>query len=196
MATAFRPTDIAWLSADIGAPRDCLTSAGMSDRTHTEVPLIAPSHLRTVLGHFASGIVVITTMTPDGPAGFTCQSFSSLSLDPPLVSFSPARTSTTWQRIRERGHFCVNVLADGHEQVSSAFARSGSDKFAGVSWVPAPSGAPRLDGVAAWIDCTLHDEFPGGDHTIVLGLVQALGADESRSPLLFHRGAYGLGSAF
>jgi 3-hydroxy-9,10-secoandrosta-1,3,5(10)-triene-9,17-dione monooxygenase reductase component len=164
----------------------------MSERTHVEVPPIAPSHLRDVLGHFASGIVVITTITPDGPAGFTCQSFSSLSLEPPLVSFSPARTSTTWPRIRKVGRFCVNVLADGHERVSTAFARSGTDKFSGVSWVPAPSGAPQLDGVAAWIDCTLHEEFPGGDHTIVQGLVQDLGADASRSPLLYHRGAYGV----
>lgn len=150
--------------------------------------------MRHVLGHFASGIVVITADTPDGPAGFTCQSFSSLSLDPPLVSFSPARTSTTWPRIRETGRFCVNVLADGHEQVSTAFARSGTDKFAGVSWGPSPSGAPQLDGVAAWIDCTLHEEFPGGDHTIVVGLVHGLGADASRSPLLFHRGTYGVSS--
>lgn len=166
----------------------------MSDLTHAEMPLITPSHLRNVLGHFASGIVVITTITPQGPTGFTCQSFSSLSLDPPMVSFSPARTSTTWPRIRETGHFCVNVLADGHEPVSTAFARSGTDKFAGVSWVPAPSGAPRLDGVAAWVDCTLYEEFPGGDHTVVLGLVRDCGADSSRSPLLFHRGIYGVRS--
>lgn len=147
--------------------------------------------MRDVLGHFASGIVVITTLTPEGPAGFTCQSFSSLSLDPPFVSFSPARTSTTWPRIRDVGRFCVNVLAEGHAGISTVFARSGADKFAGVDWSLAPSGAPRLDGVAAWIDCTLEQEFPGGDHTIVVGRVRNLGADPSRAPLLFHRGAYG-----
>lgn len=167
----------------------------MGDRTHTaEVIPIEPSYMRNVLGHFASGIVVVTAITPDGPAGFTCQSFSSLSLDPPLVSFAPARSSTTWPRIREVGRFCVNVLSDDHAEVSTGFARSGTDKFAGVRWVPAPSGAPQLDGVAAWIDCALHEEFPGGDHTIVLGLVQDLSADASRSPLLFHRGAYGISS--
>lgn len=167
----------------------------MDHRTHTDVTPIEPAHMRTVLGHFASGIVVITADTPDGPAGFTCQSFSSLSLDPPLVSFAPARSSTTWPRIRQVGRFCVNVLADEHAAVSSAFARSGTDKFAGVSWTPTPSGAPRLDGVAAWIDCTLHEELPGGDHTIVLGLVRCLDADASRTPLLFHRGAYGISAA-
>jgi 3-hydroxy-9,10-secoandrosta-1,3,5(10)-triene-9,17-dione monooxygenase reductase component len=153
---------------------------------------IDPTHMRHVLGHFASGIVVITAMTADGPAGFTCQSFSSLSLEPPLVAFSPARTSSTWPRIRGTGHFCVNVLADDHRDLSGAFARSGTDKFAGVSWAPAPSGAPHLDGVVAWIDCTLHEEFPGGDHTIVVGRVHALDADTSLAPLLFHRGAYGV----
>ena len=90
--------------------------------------------MREVLGHFVSGIVVITAAGPAGPLGFTCQSFASLSLDPPLVSFAPARTSTTWPRIREIGVFCVNVLAAGHEELSSGFARSGGDKFAGVDW--------------------------------------------------------------
>lgn len=153
---------------------------------------VDPAQMRHVLGHFASGIVVITATTPDGPAGFTCQSFSSLSLDPPLVSFSPARSSTTWPRIRTAGRFCVNVLAEGHRDTSTSFARSGADKYAGVAWSPAPSGAPRLDGVVAWIDCTLEDEFPGGDHTIVVGRVRALDADTTRSPLVFHRGAYDL----
>ncbi|MFR9805363.1 flavin reductase family protein [Pseudonocardia sp. RS010] len=86
----------------------------------------------------------------------------------------------------------MNVLADGHEELSTAFARSGTDKYAGVAWAPAPSGAPRLDGVAAWIDCTLADEFPGGDHTIVVGRVRDLGAAPSPAPLLFHRGADGI----
>lgn len=166
----------------------------MTETTHTEVPALDPSRMREVLGHFASGIVVITAVSRDGPAGFTCQSFSSLSLDPPLVSFSPARTSTTWPRLRLRGRFCVNVLAQGHEELSTAFARSGTDKFAGVGWTPAPSGAPLLDGVAAWVDCTLDTEYPGGDHTIVVARVGDLGADPSRLPLLFHRGAYGIAS--
>lgn len=150
--------------------------------------------MREVMGHFASGVVVVTAMTAEGPAGFTCQSFSSLSLDPPLVSFSPARTSSTWPRIRDADSFCVNVLAEGHAELSGQFARSGTDKYAGVDWVGAPSGAPVLDGVAAWIDCTLEHEYPGGDHTIVVGRVRDLGADEGCSPLLFHRGGYGVSS--
>ena len=148
--------------------------------------------MRDVLGHFVSGIVVITAAGPDGPLGFTCQSFSSLSLEPPLVSFAPARSSTTWPRIREVGAFCVNVLAADHQEISAGFARSGTDKFAGVAWRPGPSAAPLLEGVSAWVDCTLWGEHDGGDHTIAIGHVQDLGADPARMPLLFYRGRYGV----
>ena len=151
---------------------------------------VSPAVMREVLGHFVSGIVVVTAAGPDGPLGFTCQSFASLSLDPPLVAFAPARTSTTWPRIRPIGAFCVNVLAAGHEHISAGFARSGVDKFADVEWRPAPSGAPLLTGVSAWIDCELWAEHDGGDHTIAIGRVIDLGADASRPPLLYYRGQY------
>ncbi|MCE0767993.1 flavin reductase family protein [Pseudonocardia kujensis] len=163
----------------------------MPSTTETPQP-VTPEAMRDVLGHFVSGVVVITAQGPDGPLGFTCQSFASLSLDPPLISFSPARTSSTWPRIREVGSFCVNVLAEDHQEYSNGFARSGTDKFAGVRWSPAPSGSPVLEGVSAWIDCTLWNEHDGGDHTIVLGRVSDLGADATRLPLLFYRGNYGL----
>jgi len=153
---------------------------------------VSPEVMREVLGYFVSGIVVVTAVGPDGPLGFTCQSFASLSLDPPLVTFSPARTSSTWPRIRAAGAFCVNVLAADHEHYSAGFARTGVDKFAGVDWRPAASGAPRLAGVSAWIDCTLWNEYDGGDHTIVIGRVHDLGADPVRLPLLYYRGRYGL----
>lgn len=153
---------------------------------------VSPTVMREVLGHFVSGIVVITASGPAGPLGFTCQSFSSLSLEPPLVSFAAARSSRTWPRIRAAGAFCVNVLAADHQEISAGFARSGVDKFAGVTWRPGPSGAPVLEGVSAWIDCVLRDEFDGGDHTIVVGRVQDLGADPARLPLLFYRGRYGV----
>ncbi|GAA0930280.1 flavin reductase family protein [Pseudonocardia zijingensis] len=156
---------------------------------------VSPTVLREVLGHFVSGIVVVTAAGPAGPLGFTCQSFASLSLEPPLVSFAPARTSSTWPRIRETGTFCVNVLAADHQELSAGFARSGGtgvDKFHGVGWRPSPSGAPVLDGVSAWIDCTLWNEYDGGDHTIVVGRVLDLGATPDRLPLLFYRGRYGV----
>lgn len=156
---------------------------------------VSPAVMREVLGHFVSGIVVVTATTPNGPIGFTCQSFASLSLDPPLVSFAPARTSSTWPQIREADTFCVNVLAADHQELSAGFARSadsGVDKFAGVPWRPSPSGAPVLDGVSAWIDCRLWNEYDGGDHTIAVGRVLDLGASPERLPLLFYRGRYGV----
>ena len=158
-----------------------------------EVPrIVDPEVMREVLGHFASGVTVVTAVTADGPAGFTCQSFSSLSLDPPLVAFAPARTSRTWPALRAIGRFCVNVLAEGQDAVSQNFARSAPDKFAGVTWRPSAHGAPVLAGIVAWIDGELWAEYEGGDHSIAVARVLDLGALPDRRPLLFHRGTYGL----
>jgi 3-hydroxy-9,10-secoandrosta-1,3,5(10)-triene-9,17-dione monooxygenase reductase component len=145
--------------------------------------------MREVLGTFTTGVVVVTAMA-DRPLGFTCQSFVSLSLDPPLVSFNPARTSTTWPGIRAVGRFCVNVLAHDQHELSELFARQGIDRFADVAWTPSPLGAPVLEGVSAWVDCEFAGEFDGGDHTIVIGSVRALHADPHRHPLIFYRGRY------
>jgi 3-hydroxy-9,10-secoandrosta-1,3,5(10)-triene-9,17-dione monooxygenase reductase component len=150
---------------------------------------VTPERMRDVLGTFTTGVVVVTALA-DRPLGFTCQSFASLSLEPPLVSFNPARTSTTWPRIREVGRFCVNVLAHDQHELSELFARQGADRFAEVSWQPSPSGAPIIDGVSAWVDCDLETEYDGGDHTIVVGAVRALHADPHRHPLIFYRGRY------
>jgi flavin reductase (DIM6/NTAB) family NADH-FMN oxidoreductase RutF len=155
-------------------------------------PIVDPQVMREVLGHFASGVTVLTALPDEGPLGFTCQSFSSLSLDPPLVAFAPARTSRTWLRLREIGRFCVNVLAEGQDAVSQNFARSTADKFAGVRWTPSAHGSPVLDDVVAWIDGELWAEYDGGDHTIVVARVLDLGAHPDRRPLLYHRGSYGL----
>lgn len=156
---------------------------------------VDPAEFRRVLGAFASGVTVVTAPAAEGeqgPAGFACQSFSSLSLDPPLVAFMVGRTSTTWPRIARAGVFCVNVLGAGQAALCRAFAVRGADKFAGVCHTPAPvSGAPRLTGALAWIDCTIHAVHTGGDHLIVVGRVDALGAtDDDERPLLFHRGRF------
>lgn len=154
-------------------------------------PLIDSDHMRRVLGHFCSGITVITALGVDGrPVGFTCQSFSSLSLDPPLVSFSPARTSTSWPLIRTADTFAVNVLGAGHAELSHQFARSGTDKFRDVRWAPGQFGAPILTGVTAWAECRLWAEYDGGDHTIVAARVLHLHADTDTNALLYYRGAY------
>jgi flavin reductase (DIM6/NTAB) family NADH-FMN oxidoreductase RutF len=164
-------------------------TADEGDRPPT---IVDPRRMREVLGHFASGVTVVTARTDEGPLGFTCQSFSSLSLDPPLVVFAPSRSSRSWPRLREIGRFCVNVLAEGQDDVSQNFARSAADKFAGVRWTPSAHGSPVLDGVAAWIDGELWAEYDGGDHTLVAARVLDLGSDADRRPLLYHRGSYGL----
>ncbi|MFE9097172.1 flavin reductase family protein [Streptomyces sp. NPDC007264] len=171
-------------------PRPHLRAVGDDERAPVD-----PGEFRRVLGGFASGVTVITAPAADGeasPAGFACQSFSSLSLDPPLVVFMVGRTSTTWPRIARAGVFCVNVLTARQAELCRGFAVSGGEKFAGVDHEPAPfSGSPRLAGAAAWIDCAIHAVHTGGDHLIVVGRVGALGTgDHEAAPLLFHKGRF------
>jgi 3-hydroxy-9,10-secoandrosta-1,3,5(10)-triene-9,17-dione monooxygenase reductase component len=147
--------------------------------------------LRDVLGHFCSGVTVVTAMVSDEPAGFTCQSFSALSLDPPQVLLCPSRRSTSWPTIRTAETFCVNVLSSGQHTLSDAFARSGGPKFEGVRWRPTERGAPILEGVAAWFEVTLAAEHDGGDHLIAVADLLDFGADPSTQPLVFHRSRYG-----
>ncbi len=147
-------------------------------------------HFRQVLGHFATGVTVITALDAGEPVGFTCQSFSSLSLDPPLVTVAPQRTSTTWPRIRRAGRFCANILAARQEQLGTSFARTGTDKFAGVRWTTSPSGCPVLEDVLAWVDCEVVQEVDGGDHVLVLGRVLDLAVLSDEPPLLFFQGRF------
>jgi 3-hydroxy-9,10-secoandrosta-1,3,5(10)-triene-9,17-dione monooxygenase reductase component len=153
----------------------------------------AARRFRDVLGQFASGITVITTMSGDEPVGMTCQSFSSVSLDPPLVLFVPARSSRAWPMIQRSGRFCVNVLAADQEDVSGRMATRGIEKFEGVSWRPAEhTGSPVIDGALAHLDCTIHAVHEGGDHFVVIGRVHHLESTEraDRRPLLYYRGRY------
>jgi flavin reductase (DIM6/NTAB) family NADH-FMN oxidoreductase RutF len=144
---------------------------------------------RQVAGRFPSGVTVITGVDGDGPTGFTCQSFHALSLDPPMVVFAVAHTSTTWPRIRRLGRCCVNVLSDAQEPLARRFATSGIDKFEGVAWSPTEDGSPILDDVLAWFACTLTEIHPGGDHEVVTASVHDLGAADLM-PLVFHEGRY------
>ncbi|MFG2622947.1 flavin reductase family protein [Streptomyces sp. NPDC048507] len=171
-------------------PRPDLRAVGRDERAP-----VSPAEFRAVLGNFASGVTIVTA-PPAGPgedpAGFACQSFASLSLDPPLVTFMVARTSTTWPRIARAGVFCVNILGAGQGALCRAFAVSGADKFAGVAHRPAPAtGSPQLADVPAWIDCRIHAVHTGGDHLIVVGRVEAMGAAGEEGPLLFHKGRFG-----
>jgi 3-hydroxy-9,10-secoandrosta-1,3,5(10)-triene-9,17-dione monooxygenase reductase component len=149
-----------------------------------------PDLFRQVLGHFCTGVTVITTADEAGPAGFTCQSFTAVSLDPPLVLFCPGRSSATWQRIRRAGHFCANVLADEQRELARVFASGAPGRFDGAAWAPSPSGAPILDGALAWVTATVETVQEAGDHYVVIGRVTGLSARRPGPPLLFYRGRY------
>lgn len=151
---------------------------------------------RTVLGHFPTGVVVVAAAGEDGPAGLAIGSFTSVSLDPPLVLFCPSKTSTSWPRIEAAGAFCVNVLADDQEEVSRVFAGKAPDKFAAIGWRPAPgTSSPIINGVLAWIDCRVERVDEGGDHWVVLGRVVGLDVERESKPLVFFRGGYFAGIA-
>ncbi|SEC38706.1 Flavin reductase like domain-containing protein [Rhodococcus jostii] len=146
---------------------------------------------RDVLGHFCSGVTVVTAVVGDEPVGFTCQSFSALSLNPPQVLLCPSKRSTSWPTIRTADTFCINVLAAGQRDLSDRFAQSGGPKFDGVPWRPAKHGAPILDGVAAWFEVALGAEHDGGDHLIAVADMLDFEADSATQPLVFHRSRYG-----
>ena len=120
------------------------------------------ARFREVLGHFATGITIVTATDEGQPVGFSCQSFAALSLDPPMVILAPAKSSTSWPRIARAGSFCVNILGEHQEAVCRAFAVSGGDKFDGVDWTPGVTGSPLIDGSLATVECTLGAIYEGG----------------------------------
>jgi len=146
---------------------------------------------RQVLGHFPTGVCVVTTMDDNGPAGFAVGSFCSVSLDPPMVLFCAANDSSTLARVLATGVFCVNVLGEDQEALCRSFAAKSDDKFTGVGWHPSANRSPLLEGATAFVDCSVHDSHSGGDHTVVLGEVTDLGVAHEGGPLLFYRGGYG-----
>jgi len=147
---------------------------------------------RTVLGHFPTGVAAVTAVSSqDEPVGMVVGSFTSVSLEPPLVAFMPDRSSSTFPIIRDAGRFCVNVLSSLQEDVCRQLASKGGDKFQGLAWSSSPGGSPVLEQVVAWIDCELVDVIEAGDHYIAIGAVKALEAATADLPLLFFQGGYG-----
>ena len=148
-------------------------------------------NFRNVLGRLPTGVVVVTGGDPQQPSGLVVGSFMSVSLEPPLVAVCPAKTSTSWPAVELSGSFCANVLSESQEALARRFAASGGDKFDEVDWTPAPaSGAPLLDGVAAWIDCRVYERYEAGDHWLVLGEVLELSVPREGGALVFHGGAF------
>ena len=149
-------------------------------------------HFRDVLGRYASGVTVVTTTLDGLPIGMTCQSFTSVSLDPPLVAFLPTRHSRAFAAIQRTGSFCVNFLADTQVAISETMASRGdTDKFGSVAWAPSRvTGSPVLEGIVGHVDCGVHAVHEAGDHYIVLGRVLDLAVGEAGDPLVYYRGNY------
>jgi 3-hydroxy-9,10-secoandrosta-1,3,5(10)-triene-9,17-dione monooxygenase reductase component len=156
-------------------------------------PAIEPAEFRRVLGHFPTGVTVVTAKGADRLVGIAIGSFVSISLDPPLVGFFLVTESGSWPAIRDSGYFCVNVLTSEQKELCGLMASKAEDKFAGVDCTPAPvSGAPVLPGVHASIDCRIQDVVEAGDHILVVGRVLHLDTpNEHLTPMVFHKGQYG-----
>lgn len=155
-----------------------------------DVATIDQATMRTVLGHFATGVTVITAMAEGQPVGIAANSFTSVSLDPPLVLFCAGKSSSTWPLMQKSGAFAVNVLGDHQEEISRLFASKNADRFAGVGFHAAATGSPVLTGSLAYLDCRIYAEHDAGDHVIVVGRVVELGVMDESSPLVFFRGGY------
>ncbi|MEO8722077.1 MAG: flavin reductase family protein [Sphingobium sp.] len=153
--------------------------------------MIDPKQFRDVLGSYPTGVCVITSLTESGErCGLAIGSFSSISLDPPLVGFMPDKRSVSWQQIATTGRFCVNVLGSDQLDDCRRFASSGGDKFDGIAHGSSPLGLPVLDNALAWIECDIERLIDIGDHYLVVGAVRALESRAEGSPLIFHRGGY------
>ncbi|WP_030326361.1 flavin reductase family protein [Streptomyces sp. NRRL B-3229] len=160
-------------------------------RHRTAADGIDGRRFRDVLGHFPTSVVAITTTDAEAcPQGLIVGTFASVSLDPPLVSFLVNHSSSTLRSIRDAGRFCANALAGNQERLSRKMA-TGGDRFEGVGWTASPLGNPVLDGIVAWVDCTVENTVEIGDHFLVVGRVRDLRIESMRTPLLFFRGGYG-----
>ena len=146
--------------------------------------------LRRAFGNFATGVTIVTTLDAQGnPCGFTANSFTSVSIDPPLLLVSIARSAYGCDVFTGSSGFAVNILARNQRELSNRFASAGADKFAGLDWHGEVSGSPVIDGVVAWFDCGHHEQVDAGDHIILIGRVLRY-AHNTHTPLGFCRGNY------
>jgi 3-hydroxy-9,10-secoandrosta-1,3,5(10)-triene-9,17-dione monooxygenase reductase component len=156
------------------------------------VTAIDPAHFRQTLGHFPTGVTIVTGLDASGaPQGLTIGSFTSVSLDPALVGFLPGRSSVSWDAIAPTGAFCVNILAADQAELCWKFARESDGRFDGIEWTAAASGSPILPGVVGWIDCTVESTYDMGDHWFVLGAVNELIHHDADDAMVFFRGKVG-----
>ena len=153
---------------------------------------IAPADFRKVLGSYPTGVCVITALDAnDRPAGMVVGSFTSVSLDPPLVGFFPDKKSTSWPQIEAAGHFAVNIMGSDQTDVCRAVGAKGDEKFVGVEFTVSEHNLPVIANSLACIECRLYSVTEAGDHWFVLGEVLRLESTRDEDPMLFHRGRYG-----
>jgi flavin reductase (DIM6/NTAB) family NADH-FMN oxidoreductase RutF len=149
------------------------------------------AELRQTLGSFATGVAVATTLDAAGnPKGFTANSFTSVSLDPPLVLVCVDRAASCYPAFAGASHFGINILCEAQQHISRTFASKSPDKFADMPWISGITGSPIFPDSTAWLDCELHDRVEAGDHLIVIGRVLSFGHSPAKRPLGYHRGSY------
>jgi flavin reductase (DIM6/NTAB) family NADH-FMN oxidoreductase RutF len=159
---------------------------------HRPAPPFDDRQYRDALGRLPTGVALVTAIAPDGePAGLIVNSLASVSLAPPMVSFSPSRSSLTWARMRGAGRFGVSVLGRWHEGFARRAASPGADRFAGIDWVPGRTGVPLVADALASLECEVVGAHPAGDHWIVVGRVDELRTSGAEDPLIFFSGAFG-----
>lgn len=162
--------------------------------TPSDIPAgapIDPARYRRIMSHYPTGVCLVTAQTAEGPVAMVVGSFTSVSLDPPLVAFLPARSSATWAMLRHVSAYCISVVSAEQEDICHKIARKHPRRFADLDLVTAANGAPRLARALATIECTPENIVEAGDHDIVLCRVTALDLGEVSAPLIFFRGAYG-----
>ncbi len=169
-----------------------MTDENTTPNAHADA-LIDPADFRRVLGHFPTGVTVVTSGSSSNPVGVAIGSFASISLDPPLVGFFLGTNSGSGAVIKETGAFCVNVLNQDQLDLCGLMASKADDKFSGVAWTPSPStGCPVLPEIHAVIDCRLDQVVLLGDHELIVGRVEHLDTVEGDgNPMVFHKGRYG-----
>ncbi len=158
----------------------------MDGPSRTIEPVIEVAQLRRAFGCFPSGVTAVCSRGADLPIGLAASSFTSVSVEPPLVSVCMQHSSTTWPVLRDRPRLGLSVLAEGQDEICARLASKTGDRFAGTSWFASPDGAVFVHGATLWLDCTIHAEVPSGDHDIVLLNIHGISADPDVLPLVFH----------